>query len=389
MNNTDSLSHPAKQRFQQLSTQPRTSRNDTVRFKALDKWGNHYKVSKDHQDSLHYLSHELNTRIQKLERNQFRANTLIDSLREKSQFYRQALYKTIADYEKDFYKSKKIDLFQEPFIDSLIKMHQRRIETKIRRQEGQTQRNWTLFITSTLLLIISALALFLFSLQFKKRRAEANLQLAQERKEANARIIQTQEAERHRIAADLHDDLGGTLATTQRRFNDLQNHFIEADLAQDFNSLQALMRKSNTDLRRIAHNLMPPEFARIGMKNALEELVQNQPLQPTRFSFGVAGNVRNLSLDSELNAYRIVSELIENINKHAHASQASVQLIYFDSYLSITVEDDGTQNDSEKKEQTGIGIGMKSSRLRAEYMGASLRWEWNKGGTLVILDIPY
>ena len=245
------------------------------------------------------------------------------------------------------------------------------------------------FLYIFLVLIFSLLLLLTYSLRLRKRRVEADLRLANEQKEANARIIQTQESERQRIAADLHDDLGGTLATLHRRFKDLRPHLIEPTINRDLEELQLLMQKSSVDLRRIAHNLMPPEFASLGLRNALETLVRNQPQQPTRFSFGVSGIQRELPLDTELNAYRIVSELVENVNKHARANHGAVQLIYFDVYLSIMVEDDGWGNSDKEFTPAQAGIGIQSSTLRAQYIGATLRWEWSKGGTLVILEIPY
>lgn len=204
----------------------------------------------------------------------------------------------------------------------------------------------------------------------------------------NERIIETQEAERQRIAADLHDELGGTLSTLRLRLMNLRPHLEPAGILE-LEALQPLIHKSYADLRRISHNLMPPEFARMGLRNAVEQLVQNQPSRPTRFSYFISGDEQRFSLDTELNVYRIVSEMIQNINKHARASQASVQLLYYPDKLSILIEDDGLGNQIELPSDEPMGIGLKSSRLRAEYIGAALWWDVGEGGTLVVLEIPY
>ena len=83
-------------------------------------------------------------------------------------------------------------------------------------------------------------------------------------------VIQTQETERPRIATDLHDDLGGTLATIRRRINDIRLQLSDRQVAHQLDDLQPLIQKSNDDLRRIAHNMMPPEFTRIGLCAALQ-----------------------------------------------------------------------------------------------------------------------
>ena len=159
--------------------------------------------------------------------------------------------------------------------------------------------------------------------------------------------------------------------------------------AQDLDALEPLIQKSGHDLRRIAHNLMPPDFARLGLRAALEQFIQSQPPQPTRFSLIVAGQMRSVPAEVELNFYRIVSELVQNIHKHAQAGRAAVQLLYHTDKLTITVEDDGLGNRSVEKPTEATGIGLKNSRLRAEYIGARLWREVSEAGTLVVLEIPY
>ena len=214
-------------------------------------------------------------------------------------------------------------------------------------------------------------------------------QLEIQNRQLQADIIQTQESERQRIAADLHDDLGGTLATLRRKIADGRQRFPQADVRATFDDLEPLIEQGSADLRRISHNLMPPEFARIGLCNALEQLVRSQPLHPTRFSFIRAGTEQKLPLSTELNVYRIVSEQIQNISKHAQACRAAVQVLYYGDNLTVTVEDDGLGSRLTKTDAASEGIGLKNSRLRAEYIGARLWREVGEGGTLVVLDVPY
>jgi len=205
---------------------------------------------------------------------------------------------------------------------------------------------------------------------------------------AQADIIQTQETERQRIATDLHDDLGGTLATIRQRLDDIRQCTADPTIQQAFDNLEPLIQKSGHDLRRIAHNLMPPEFDRLGLRGAIEQLVQNIPAQPTRFEFVASGSERVFPANVGLNIYRIVSELVQNIQKHAGAKRASVQLLYEETMLSVLVDDDGVGMRADKL-VNGKGIGLKSSKLRATHMGATLHSETGEGGTFVVLEIPY
>ncbi|GAB2593689.1 sensor histidine kinase [Spirosoma areae] len=223
----------------------------------------------------------------------------------------------------------------------------------------------------------------------RKLLQTARQQLEIQNRQLQSDLIQTQESERQRIAADLHDDLGGTLATLRRRLTDLRQYLHEPVGIRAFDDLEPLIHKSSIDLRRIAHNLMPPEFARIGLRHALHQLVQSQPPQPTRFTFITSGIEQKLPLDTELNAYRIVSELIQNIGRHAQANRAAIQLLYHDDHLTITVEDDGLGSRASLWGTKSVGIGLKNSNLRAEYIGATLWRDVSEAGTLVVLDIPY
>ncbi|WP_375448520.1 ATP-binding protein [uncultured Fibrella sp.] len=254
--------------------------------------------------------------------------------------------------------------------------------------ENRTQQNWIFYITSSALLLLGILVLLLYSVQLRKRKAEADLRLANERKEADARIIETQDAERQRIAVDLHDDLGGTLATIRQRISSLQEHTNDAATRQAFVDLEPLIQKSGHDLRRIAHNLMPPELTRIGLHGAVEQLIRALPVQPTRFEFLVAGVERRFPTDVELTIYRIIAELVQNVVKHAHAKRASVQLFYHDTYLAVQVEDDGVGIDPDKLMRSQ-GMGLKSSKLRVDRLGATLRRETGSGGTFIQLETPY
>ena len=223
----------------------------------------------------------------------------------------------------------------------------------------------------------------------RKLLQTARQQLERQNHALQAALIQTQELERQRIAADLHDDLGGTLATVYRRITDLSQFQPNAKISQQLDQIIPLIQKSTDDLRRISHNLMPPEFSRIGLRHALEQLIRSQPNQFTQFAFFTAGAERKLPVETELNAYRIVSELVQNINKHAQANRAAVQLLYKSDRLSITVEDDGLGSRAKTSSDEPMGIGLKNSSLRAEYIGATLWRDRSEAGTLVVLDIPY
>ncbi|MBD2754165.1 tetratricopeptide repeat-containing sensor histidine kinase [Spirosoma validum] len=262
------------------------------------------------------------------------------------------------------------------------------LQNQTLQQTNKTQQSRLLFLGITFLLLAGVLILVIYSNRLKKKAMTSELRLASERNEIDTRIYQAEEAERKRIAADLHDDLGGTLATIRRKIADGRQQFQHTQAHQVFDELDPLIQKSGEDLRRIAHNLMPPEFARVGLRSTLEQFIQTIPHQPTHFEFLTTGQEVKLSVDTELTIYRIVSELIQNTLKHAHAKRASVQLLYHENRLCVLVEDDGVGSRAKKGDEPD-GMGLKNSNLRADYIGATLRRETGTGGTMILLELPY
>jgi hypothetical protein len=163
------------------------------------------------------------------------------------------IYKGLKNYPKAFQyqqlylaarDSLKLEETGRKFAEIEHELNQKRKENQIKnlqnqqlKQENNNQRDLLLFLCITFLLIVSILGLTFYSNSLKKKKVESELRLAEERKEADGRILQTQESERQRIAADLHDDLGGTLATIRRRIADIRQNLKDSKAAQDFESM--------------------------------------------------------------------------------------------------------------------------------------------------------
>jgi signal transduction histidine kinase len=256
------------------------------------------------------------------------------------------------------------------------------------QQAARLERNRVWLLASGLLFLLGLTALLAWSLQLRRRRTQAELKLAQNQQQATEQVLLTQEAERQRFAADLHDDLGGTLAAVRLRLSLLRDLTTDPSMLAQLDKLEPLIVKSGQDLRRIAHNLMPPDFDDIGLGHALRLFVENQPPEPTRLQLTIRGEERALPATVELNLYRIVTELIQNVHKHAEATQATLCLDYQPTQLIITVTDNGIGNSTNEARAKSAGIGLKNNELRANYIGATLRREADNSGTCVTVEMP-
>lgn len=204
--------------------------------------------------------------------------------------------------------------------------------------------------------------------------------------------LATQESERQRIARDLHDDVGNTLAAAKGALEMAQTRLNTEGKLPELIQAYNLVDKASGDLRSITHDLMPVEFERYTLPNVVMQLVEraNRSSQ-TAFEFILFGDIHRLKPERELVIYRIISELIQNALKHGGAGLAIVQLGYYERQLNILVETPVTVNqvDTSFPKPVSSGIGQKNISYRAEYLRATLTTDSNAQSHTVMLDVPY
>ncbi|THU35799.1 hypothetical protein FAM09_20580 [Niastella caeni] len=241
--------------------------------------------------------------------------------------------------------------------------------------DGVNQNTDIYFFTPLIEILCMVLGMgFHFSKAIKEKlRVQVDLNKVQQQ------IITIQEDERERIARDLHDEVGNSLAA-------VKNMLV---LKKDYPVIEKEIETILHDIRNISHNLMHINFNEYELPDILRHTVNKFIEHPAiSFDFVQTGSMVKLNPVTELFIYRIVNELITNIIKHAGAKAAFIQVIYQDKSLVVMVEDNGSGmakagNGSEQ------GIGLKNIRHRAAYIGARLNFESDSNGTLVILEIPY
>jgi two-component system, sensor histidine kinase LadS len=200
-------------------------------------------------------------------------------------------------------------------------------------------------------------------------------------------MLSTQEAERKRIAEDLHDHLGGTLSALKGMLSGLSIKDPVAD--QQLTYAQSMLDEACYDIRSIAHNLMPANFENITLAEALEESVRKFNRYPhSHFHFLTCGNPIALTKETELHIFRIANELLNNILKHAKATDVTLQLLYYPDMIELMIEDNGMAGFDPEPSRKSKGIGLKSLYSRADCINATIRYDSSPEGTTVICTIP-
>ncbi len=196
-----------------------------------------------------------------------------------------------------------------------------------------------------------------------------------------------EEKERKRLSEELHDGIGAKLSGIKMKIEYLCNKDGEY-INQHFNDILISLNDSINELREVSHNLQPSVIGAKGLKNAIADFIENLQLNnQTNYKLFWQVNAINFKCQQdELTVYRIASELLHNIHKHAQAKNASLQVSYDDNILQIIADDDGVGFDNNVLRN---GIGLSNLIHRSEVMAGKFTIDSRVGkGTTIIVEIP-
>ena len=208
------------------------------------------------------------------------------------------------------------------------------------------------------------------------------------------RVVQVQEAERERVAIELHDNITQRLCAVLPRWATLANKLPEREKASrgEVMKLSELLGQTVEEVQRIARNLRPSVLDELGLTSALRATC-TEFAKRTGVSLKLACvqlSVR-LPAEGELALYRILQNALENVEKHSRARHVTVRLRQR-AFVQLTIQDDGIGFDPEQH-ATGRkgkgGLGLLSMRERATYVGGDFKIKSVRGGgTKIEVLIP-
>lgn len=223
--------------------------------------------------------------------------------------------------------------------------------------------------SGTAFLILFILLLIFFYYSFKKINKieiqQKNHEI-QHQKEIVKSIINTQEAERKRIAQDLHDDISSKLNIIS--FNThllLTQNLSEIEKKDIKNTIITYTKLVIDDSRRIAHDLLPPVFQNFGLQEALSELCSDLSIRERLIiNYNNQCNFETVSVVNQLHIFRIIQELINNSIVHGKASEIYINFTEHNNVIKLVFSDNGKGfNPNENKIKRGIGTKNIESRV--------------------------
>ncbi|MET8520718.1 sensor histidine kinase [Nocardioides sp. NPDC004968] len=208
--------------------------------------------------------------------------------------------------------------------------------------------------------------------------------LETERSTSNAKALAAQEAERHRIAQELHDEVGQSLTVVLLGLKGLERQVPE-EVRPELAAVRESARTGIDDVRRVARQLRPGVLEDLGLHAALASLATDVgALGRTTVRRTIGRGLPELPQDRELVIYRVAQEALTNVVRHARAATAELSLCKVGDKVVLTVSDDGRGSAA-----LVAGAGISGMRERALLVGADLSVTSTPGrGTTVRLEVP-
>ena len=210
--------------------------------------------------------------------------------------------------------------------------------------------------------------------------------LETERRESAREALLAQEAERQRIARELHDEIGQVLTALVLQSESLARR-VPGEFRGDIEEVREAAREGAEDVRRIARRLRPEALDTLGLQSALVALSSAFREQTgVQVERQLETNLPALSAEAELVIYRVVQESLTNIARHARASRAQLCLGIDDGEIVVSVRDDGR---GLPPGADASASGIRGMRERAILIGARLTIASPPdGGTEVRVHVP-
>jgi signal transduction histidine kinase len=202
-------------------------------------------------------------------------------------------------------------------------------------------------------------------------------------------VSHAQEAERKRVARELHDDTAQTLVVVLRHLDDLASGSPRTSIKD----IREEVRKILEGVRHFSQELRPSVLDDLGLIPAVKwlasDMTANHGIQTDT---EILGKPRQLSPEAELMLFRITQEALTNVRKHSQASEVFVKIEFSDSQVKVLIQDNGkgfdtssTVGDLTKKGKLGLA-GM---RERVQLLGGNINIRSQVGeGTLISVEVP-
>lgn len=232
----------------------------------------------------------------------------------------------------------------------------------VQSQKSLAQKNLVIVSVSACALILLLVSLGTYR-AYQRRKNSMHEKM---KTEVLKGIMKGEEKERIRLSRELHDGIGGMIAAIKMNLATIDAERLPPDINIQLSGINAMLEDTNAEIRTSAHNLMPDILNRYNLNEALVQFITKlNKRSPVAIRLHTPYPLTALNKVAELLLYRILQEAIQNALKHAEASIIDVQLLEYNGYLTLTVEDNGKGMPTETSTAGGIGLNNISWRVKS------------------------
>ncbi len=262
-------------------------------------------------------------------------------------------------------------------------------QNRINQLEVAKKNNLIIIVLTSVAFVLMSAYLIYRRNELKQEQSYQKELLIQQEK-ATVDIIAAEEKERKRIASDLHDGVGQLMSAAWMNLQALTSQ-VEGINDEDALLIQkslALVDESCKEVRQVSHNMMPNALLMKGLVNAVREFIGQIDHRSLNINLTAEGIDFPLPSHVETVLYRVIQESVNNVIKHAKASELDISILLSNDGIDVMIEDNGLGFDPNKLSSTA-GIGLENIRSRIQFLKGTVEWNTSLGkGTLVSIFIP-
>jgi two-component system sensor histidine kinase UhpB len=209
-----------------------------------------------------------------------------------------------------------------------------------------------------------------------------------------ASLVNAQEAERRRVAGELHDLIGQNLTVLALDLAALKSALpgeVRKAHSERLRAMEGVLNNTVEAIRGVMAQLRPPALEEYGLVPALHWYGSDYSARTGVKVYVAAGDEsRRLARNLEVDLFRVVQEALTNVAKHSRARSAEVAIRVDDAMVKVSVSDDGVgfaDAGGARSARRG-GWGLPTMRERAQAHGGSLRVEFPERGTRLVVEVP-
>jgi len=264
-------------------------------------------------------------------------------------------------------------------------------EQTISEQQGRLTRQRMVLIGSSVLFILIGLLAYTQYRRYKwKQEARMREEVLKQQELAMKAVIEAEEAERQRIAKDLHDGVGQMMSAAKMNLSAFEHaaSFRSADERFTFEKIIDLVDESCKEVRAVSHNMMPNALLKNNLAAAIREFINKLDSKALKVHLYTEGLDERLDSNIETVLYRVIQECVNNVIKHSGANMVDISMIKEQGEITATIEDNGKGFDTSDASKFD-GIGLKNIKTRVEYLKGTVEFDSTPGkGTLVAVHVP-